>query len=358
MGFVLSATATDRLVLKNNDLLEGELRRIGKGILVFCADVGGTLMVPVDQVRSLKTEGVYEVAMTDGSLVTGRFDTDDSRFYVVPQGSSAQHGLKLAEVAEVTMAAQNSPAVSEPEQTASEDTEQGSSGSIRLGLRAHAGEEDYVSPLLGASLQLYGRSLIFTGDAAAALDDAGGFPRYYNLAATWELRPLQPVAGLIEAELRRETSQGLDLEAMVALSAERRFRMGESGEFGTALGLDYTYQAYDSQPLYDDDGLRESARQVGLVDRYAYENDLNLRIQLRYSQQIFAKGTFESRLLLQPSLSDLGELRGRAGSRVAFPLYDDLLLQVDLRVDYDDHRPFATLDPWQTSLEASLGWRF
>lgn len=350
-GCALAAMAGDTLILKNNDLLDGELRRIGNGVLVFTADLGGTLMVPVDQVRSLRTGGVYEIEMADGNLVSGRFDADGDRVVVIPHGTRAPRNVDLVQIARVTL-------IEDPEPVSEEGPERETSGSLQLGMRAHAGEEDYLSPLLGTSLQIRGQQILFRGDAAAALDDAGGFPRYYRLAAAWQIRPLEPVGALVETELRRETARGLDLEATAALSAERRLTVGQSGEAAAAIGLDYTYRAHDLEALYDDNLAFRRAQRIGLVDRYIHDADLNLRLQLRYSQRIFAQGALESRLLLQPGLSDWGALRARLGSRAVFPLYDDVLLQLDLLVEYDDDRPAASIDPWQTSLEASLGWRF
>ena len=121
------------------------------------------------------------------------------------------------------------------------------------------------------------------------------------------------------------------------------------------VGAGVAVERFDVGPLRRDQGLQfhgfwREARKG--------REELNLNLSFRYTRMIFKKGTLEEGIEFRPSLSDLGDLRAYFESALSFPISPRVKLQLDLSIDYDDEVLYRGLDEWQTTVGASIGFKF
>lgn len=75
VAFALPSAAQDTVSLKNGDRLTGTIHKIDGANLVVDV-LGSKVKVPLDQVDAMKSEQTLRLNLTDGSIVTGRVESD------------------------------------------------------------------------------------------------------------------------------------------------------------------------------------------------------------------------------------------------------------------------------------------
>ena len=153
----------------------------------------------------------------------------------------------------------------------------------------------------------------------------------------------------------------------MSVGAGKVLAEGSSHSLEASAGVDVSYRSYDAglAPESEDRVVQRHLTMLRGDDDTQSKMDLNLRLQLRYTQllfessRFFANGTLEEDLVLTPSLGTLGDFRARSESSLLVGLGSEALrLRLNLLLDYDNNTPFDALEKWNTGVGAGLEWDF
>jgi hypothetical protein len=97
------------------------------------------------------------------------------------------------------------------------------------------------------------------------------------------------------------------------------------------------------------------------ISRWRHEpsdENLTLRLALRYTRQIFENGAFTNTLSFTTGIINAEGVRARYESSLAFPFAQRLQLKLNLLIDYEDYPQLQDLPKWRTTVGASFLWDF
>ena len=314
--------AADTLQLAKGDNLSGKLTQFADGVIQFRTKMAVNLIVPVDEIVRLATDAPVVVKKKDGATVEGAICLDTKKVTVTAKGQEPLY-VNLDEVASIEPLSKDAAPAKSPLHLSAE-----------TGLLWRSGNDDYTDAFGRIRLSTTLDHYLFDAALFVERADADEFPRW--LAASTRLRFYperlwQPMVGL---DFERDTDK--------ALLSRTDFNLGFARPFPD-LGLEA------------EAGLQaESARW-----RHDSSNeDLNLRLALRYTRQIFETGSFTNSLSFTPSLLDPQRLRARSESSLAFPFAQRIQLKLNLLIDYEDYPQLQDLPKWRTTVGASFLWGF
>lgn len=87
------AQKTDIVFLQNGDRLTGEIKQLEFGKLSLSTDDAGTIYIQWDKIKSLITDKIFEVELTDGRLYYGSIDSTDNEEQLLIKG--VRENIKL-----------------------------------------------------------------------------------------------------------------------------------------------------------------------------------------------------------------------------------------------------------------------
>ncbi|MBI4558327.1 MAG: DUF481 domain-containing protein [Candidatus Hydrogenedentes bacterium] len=405
---VLTAQAVgwgDILVLRGGDHLTGEFLRIGEGVLTFRTTLAGRMVVPLDQVQSLRTSSNLRVSFMDGITLTGQLSSREGANVLVPDGDQPVRSIDLTTIAEAAPA----PAMSEPPPNLiPELPRRESGGAFETGVLWRASYRDSTQPFTRLTFEVSTDRYEFFSTILLELADEDAFPQFFRALAEWKFRTADETypelsVGLEPKGVSREgmTLNGFYRELMVGLErnldqglffrSDLSFGLGyafaESEKQGLTgeVGIQTTLEYYDAEGLLvdeDAEALRRSARLLARLDlsnggdltrsfgklwNFAYyaeedrrreELDFGLRLHLEYRRQWLRRSTLTESLLLYPSFADGAELRARSESTLVIPVASDLKLKLDLIIDFESDPEFRGVDEWRSAIGAGLVWNF
>ena len=97
---VASCAGADILVLEDGERLSGQVVRVTGGTLVFRTTLSGQMMVPMDTVETLATQGNLVISMRDERIHYGRFARQTGQPQILPLDGSPPRTVDLAQVEE------------------------------------------------------------------------------------------------------------------------------------------------------------------------------------------------------------------------------------------------------------------
>ncbi|HIJ74061.1 MAG TPA: DUF481 domain-containing protein [Candidatus Hydrogenedentes bacterium] len=353
----------DVLRLADGDTLSGDLVEIADGTAVFHTALAGQLMLAVEEVASVSTEHELYFLFTDGTAAIGRLVERDNRQFLL-----ARDGRNSAEV-DLTAISSTAPAPNTAERD-NDKAERQWDTQLATGYRWRWNSLDYSEPFMRIDLLHQGPRYEFRGLADLEYADQGQFPRSFRADAAWRPRQPRPLFPRIDIGVERAIQRALRLRADLALGVGKTLVSDRAQELEVGAGLNAAFEYLDlASWLEEKDDERpvlfDLARNGETIwGRYAFadlkreEQDLSLRIHLRYDREILGSGRLAENLVLYPSLTDLGELRGRAESSLLLPLSSRLDVRLGLSLDFDSDPVFKTIDDWETAVDASVVWRF
>ncbi len=360
-----AAACADTVVLRDGDALSGTLVGISSGTVELHNSFVGRILLPLDEVETTTTESPMQFFLANGAVCQGRLAVVNGVQQVRPSTSDEPLPIDLAEVV------RTAPVVELPAKKADSAKAESPAvhGDVEMGVRWRSGTTDYAAPF--TRLRLFGAgeehsfSSVLSWDYAVKRDTL----RYFDVAARLEGKPSDRAHPLLTLDLERNTDRALDLRSDLSLGVGRTFLEGESQQLDASVGLGATFEYYDLEPLrgegrfaraYSILGARSwrALSEVSGTDIQRDNQELNLRVEMRYRQDLFLNGALTEDLVLYSSLTELGDLRARSSSAVQFPLWSRIKLRLDVAVDYDNEPEYLRVDEWQTSVGASLLWDF
>ena len=335
----------DLLVTGQGESLSGELSRIVNGILVFRTSMRGQMMVPMSEVRSLSTDAAWAVTDASGAVHIGRFVPGG--IAATPDGAESDAVETLA--LEAVSSAKRLPTGIEPGSKAS-GADSGWTGYGGTGVRVFEGAEDGVAPQVTLGVRGTDERGAVDVDMRFDAESEDGFPGYYRGRFELSGAPERPWKPFVQALAERNRYQALDIRTGLTLGVRYDFDGPEPGGLSGLAGLGGSVGRWDE--------ARFSDSRLGWAERERTQSDLNLHLELRYSRAVWGGGTWDSRLYLQPGVTDADHFRAGAESSLVYPVTARLQLRLDMLMGYDHDPVFEEIERVDTSLGASIQLEF
>ena len=343
-AFLLLAVSVraDLLVTASGESLSGDLTRVVDGILVFKTSLEGQMMLPVSEVKSLTTVESWVVTQTGGAVHVGRF---------VPLGfeEAAGEGVGV-KVTELSVSSVTSAKLV-PGQVVSQADKSRWESEAGAGVRAFAGTEDGVEPLVHLGTRRWGERV--NTSLQLQFDATGGEqnPPYFSGSFDVSGASGGTVVPFAQALAERNTNEALRVRTGLTLGVRYHFSTPErGGQLEGIAGLGANYGEW-SQGYLEHQALWERSDGVA-------QSEANVLLGLRYSRGIGGGGHWSAGLSLMPSLTDADDFRAGVTSTVTYPVTSRLQLRLEMLMNYDHQPAFSSLDELDTSLGASLEWNF
>jgi len=350
-----SSTGADTIVLRDGDALSGTLVTIAEGVVLFRTKLAGQMLLPSDEVVSLNTDSEVRVALADESEVLGRFVTRNGSMRLV----SADGSGRVVGLAEVTNAVPDPSGAKREPAEADASAATPLQGTWETGVQARFGGDDYADLFGKLALSQETGRYAFRSSFLLERADEDRFPRLFRGEAEWRLAPGRQTYPVLAIGVERDTDKALSLRTDLDLSMGRTFVKTDAAEFEASAGVGAAVEQHDAGSVWDEErGTVAYLLRHGRHEQRKSRQELNLRLTLRYKHALFKNGTFAESISLYPSLSDPGDLRGFAESALLYSLHPRLKLKLNLLVDYDEAPEFREIEPWRTSVGASLLWDF
>ncbi|NIA16362.1 MAG: DUF481 domain-containing protein [Nitrospiraceae bacterium] len=328
--------------------------KISDGALFFRTNLAGQVLAPLDEVTSFSSENDVTVLLSDGRELRGRLELGRGGASLLgPDGVTQEFSMNSVSAAVPSP----NPPPAEPESEPAPSTLE---GSWETGVHWRSGTDDYTDLFARLALRKETEKFAFRSQWFVERADEDEFPRWVWGEAEWDLssgRALTPLLGLA---IERDTDRGLDLRVNFSAGVARQLLDDENRTLRADIGLDAETASFSADPLWksDEPRLRGILRRT-FNDIHEDRQQLNLRLGLRYSRDLFGNGRLAENLTVYPSLTDWGRLRVRSESTLAFPLARRLQLKLNLLLDYEeDDFQFRDVDRWRSSIGASVLWDF
>ncbi|HPG65324.1 MAG TPA: DUF481 domain-containing protein [Candidatus Hydrogenedentes bacterium] len=347
-AFAATSARADTLVLRDGDVLSGELVEIAGGYVTFKTTLSGQMMVSAEEVKSVATGKYMCVALDNGPTVPARFVVCEGATRLMSDGDSVGQPLDLAAVTKATPLPE-SRAGTTGESSADEERPQ---FTIESGVAHRSRGDDYTDAYarfgLERDLESFGYDYHLLLDRA----DPQEFPRWLRGDAEWRLGDTDGFypAGAIEIE--RDMPMALQLRGSATLGVGRLFQVGDRQSVEVDLGAGVTSAYYDADMLRHD--IEEVLGHSLWAKADVEDQWLHGRLRLRYVRALFEGGAFTGQLKLYPDLTGLSAFHARSESSLLLPLSEWLNLKLNLLVDYDSTPRVDDLDKWSTTVGAGV----
>ena len=320
------AAKSDIVVLLNGDRITGEVKELAYGQLKFATDDMGTLYIEWSKIASLTTARTLQVEMLDGRRLTGNGAARGGAPATLRLVGDAEQDLPLVGVARITAL----------------DTGSGLErlyGSLSVGYSFTQASDVQVFNL-GTSVGSRGQSLHWRVSLDAQLTSQQGSPSSQRATLAGSRERFMSDGWYREATVSftRNQELGLDLRSLLGAGVGRYIVRRADTEWRAGVGL-----AASSEALTDGD-RRES-----------------VELQLGTTFNIFRfdapRMDLAASLMVLPSLSESGRVRGEAALRLRREMVEDLFLELSLYDSYDNRTVAGTRsNDW--GLATSLGYSF
>ncbi len=327
IALAAAPVCADVVVLQNGESLSGTFSRIRENTLIFRTTLQGQMMTPMSEVRTLSTDKMLCVTMTDGRVFYGRLGVAEDAQHLFPLNGDAPQPLDVAAIQE-TLAIPTPPAAADARSGEGWDLSAGTGVQWRS-------DSDTAAPHVRLDASGRGDSWRLDANALVERADPDQFPEYVRAQA--ELLGKGSTAPLVRAEIDRDLDRSLELRQNLTLGLYQSLFQRERSAAGAVAGFDLDYER----------GRHESG-----------DYGLNLRLGLRYYQMFARRNALSTALMLLPSLTDSDGLRAQSETAFIMPVTDRLQLRLDLIIGYDNNPLNSDVSRWNATVGAGLNLAF
>jgi hypothetical protein len=314
------------VVLVNGDRITGEVKELAYGQLKFATDGMGTLYIEWAKIASLTTTRTLQVEMLDGRRLIGNGAARGETSATLRLSGAAPQDLPLGEVARITAL----------------DTGSGLErlyGSLSVGYSFTQASDVQVFNL-GTSVGSRGQRVHWRVSLDAQLTSQQEAPSSQRATLAGSRERFMADGWYREATMSftRNQELGLDLRSLIGGGVGRYIVRHADTEWRAGVGLAASAEALT-------DGSRRESVELQLGTTFNIFRFDAPRMDLAAS------------LMLLPSLSESGRVRGEAALRLRREMVEDLFLEVSLYDSYDNRTVAGTRsNDW--GLATSLGYSF
>lgn len=320
------AAKSDVVLLLNGDRITGEVKELAYGQLKFATDDMGTLYIEWSKIASLTTARTLQVEMLDGRRLLGNGAARGEAPGSLRLAGDAAQDIPLAGVARITAL----------------DTGSGFErlyGSLSVGYSFTRASDVQVFNL-GTSVGSRGQSLHWRVSLDAQLTSQQEAPSSQRATLAGSRERFMSDGWYREATVSftRNQELGLDLRSLLGAGVGRYLVRRSDTEWRAGVGL-----AASAEELTD--GSRRESVELQLGTTFNIFRFDAPRMDLAAS------------LMVLPSLSESGRVRGEAALRLRREMVEDLFLELSLYDSYDN-RTVAGSRSNDWGLATSLGYSF
>ena len=320
------AAKTDIVMLLNGDRITGEVKELAYGQLKFATEDMGTLYIEWTKIASLTTTRTLQVEMLDGRRLLGNGAARGDSPSTLRLSGDAPEDVPLVAVARITAL----------------DTGSGLErlyGSLSVGYSFTQASDVQVFNL-GTSVGSRSPTLHWRATLDAQLTSQQEAPSSQRATLAGSRERFMSDGWYRDATLSftRNQELGLDLRSLVGVGVGRYIVQRSDTEWRAGVGL-----AASAEELTDGSRRESVELQIGTT--------FNI---FRFDAP---QMNLAASLMVLPSLSDSGRVRGEAALRLRREMVEDLFLEVSLYDSYDN-RTVAGSRSNDWGLATSLGYSF
>jgi hypothetical protein len=331
----LTSLNADVIETNNGSILHGKVVASDGGVIKIETDFAGVVAIKQDQVKSITTDDLINVALTDGNNVNGRIATSGAAVQV--RGTSGSLATKTADITALWRDGDKSPA-----QKAQEALQRKWGYELAFDLNGRNGNSDRAFLGLSGRAVLQGATdrLMFYGnysrseenDATTQDEGKGGvdYSNFFTNKMSWYVR----------TELGYDHTKDLSLRSQSAAGIGYTMIKKAEQTLEGRVGLSYRFENYGDPltPDFDSAGI-----------------DLGLLHNLNTSW-----GRLTQTISLTPSFEDFSNFVFIHDSALELPIKGDKpwKVRVGIRTDYTSEPPpgFEELD-WTYYTQLVLSWQ-
>ncbi|UCG75092.1 MAG: DUF481 domain-containing protein [Gemmatimonadota bacterium] len=323
----LLAQKTDTLVVRNGDVMTGEIKEFGRGKVKFSTDAAGTIYVKWTRVLTAKTDKTFEITLEDGR----------THFGSLSPGEQPQQVRLLIGRDTLVVATQRIVRMQRIKETFWKRLD----GSVDLGLD-FTQQNAKTDLSFSTEVQLKRRLDAFKFDLSTSFsrqDDADNISRLNtNLVYLREFAPRWFYAGLVAGEQNSQLS--LDIRGSVGGLAGRFFVQSNKIILNSGLGVSYARERFTDQ-----------------------EGDNAVQVLFLTDFEFFSWGSLDtdlsSRLMVMPVINQAGRWRISFITSFKREIVSDFYFNVSINEVFDSKPPTQiTAETNDLSLTTSFGWSF
>jgi hypothetical protein len=320
----------DIVVLNNGDRMTGEIKSLEHGELKFKSSyMAESVLLDWPRVAKLESKDNYIVLLTTGNVFTARIQVDQTagpaNSFLISVGA-ASFSVSQTDVLRIRQADQRFWTQL--------------NGTIDYGFSYTSGNSQYQTQLSTSAIY-HGEGYVVSGNMSSTFNgqDEGSSTRRNTLdTAYWKLFKRKWFYGGL-VDLLSSDQQSLDLRTTVGGGVGRSLIQTSRTSLSAFAGVAVTRERYSSEL---DQPRTTSAESV---------------VGLNFSTFRFRSLDISSRLLVWPSLSDLGRVRVGLNSNFRVELVKDLFWNLNLYENFDS-RPPVNANRNDLGITTSFGWKF
>ena len=305
-SLLVLAQKTDKVVLKNGDLITGEVKKLEFGILSYKTDDMSTLDIKWDGVTKLKSVNSFEVILKNGKIFLGSLDTTSAiNEIVIVVTSEVTDTLKMNEVVSIIRV--------------KDLFWSRFSGNVSLGFNYSKGSQviklNFGGNFFYKSFQYYGTfimSSIITSnlvDSSVVKNQSAKLNFYRNFKDRWF------VSGNTGVE--QNTELGLDLRLSLGAGFGRELLHSNTEQLLLSLSLVGNREwPVSGEPTNNLEGLFYSAFRI-----FKYRTP---------------KTDLFTTLAVYPSITDWGRIRLIYDIKATFEIIEDFTIGIEFYYNYDN----------------------
>jgi hypothetical protein len=322
-----AADDTDVVIFENDDRLTGEIKSLERGLLRFKTDAAGTISIEWDKVAYLSSDQNIQVETIEGLRFLGGIHSAEEKFMFSVD----------TEAGPITLPAQRIVKMSPIDET----IEGRIDGSIYAGYNfTKATEVNQFNAGFNVDYRTELRIYSFATDAT--LSDSGAGDSSQRINSNLEYTRLRRNRWLTNGilNLTRNDELGIDLRTWIGVGGGRIVSRSNHSSFIVDAGLAFSREDISG----------------GLESEYSLEAYGRMRWDwFRYD---FPELDLTSKLIVFPSLTESGRMRGDLDTTFRWEFIEDLSWRLSLYYSFDNDASDPEASSTDYGVNTTLSWDF
>jgi hypothetical protein len=327
---------TDLVFLGNGDRITGEIKQLGRGMLMVSTDSMGTLNIEWKDVHKVESDYVFQFERSDGTRVTGK---------IVPSEKDRQITLQVG-LGRVTFAHERVVRIAPIEKTFWDQLD----GSFSFGY-SFTRASDVAQTNVGFRVSHRSEERVFSFNGSTIITEDQANVQTERTDVRLGMLRFRTNRWFNGYSLGFESNDklGLDLRTSIGAGIGRFITQNNNGEFSLIGGLNGTIEDLASI----DDG-------TGAVREEARQKSLEAMLGAQFQRYVFDSPVMDLsvRFFVFPSVTESGRVRSQLDVNLRWELINDLFWDLNYYNTYDSDPASGSRSTSDYGIVTSLGYSF